>query len=81
MKKILLLLTVLLLFGCMTEQNPHKYSGCVVTDKAVVGGYQIQVKLTPGCKKKLDRGCDYLWFYTVKWEYDKLNIGDTIKGN
>lgn len=78
MKKILLLLMVVLLSGCMLEQNPHKYRGCVVTDKAVGGGYKIQVKLTPGCKKRLDRGCDYLWFYTVRWEYEKLSIGDTI---
>lgn len=79
MKKILLLLTVVLLSGCVTEQDPHRYRGCVVTDKTVGLGYRVQVKLNPGCKLNKSKECDYLWFYTVEWEYRKLNIGDTIQ--
>ena len=79
MKKILLLLTVVLLSGCVTEQDPHRYRGCVVTDKTVGLGYRVQVKLTPGYKLNKTKERDYLWFYTVKWEYKKLNVGDTIK--
>lgn len=71
---------VVLLSGCDNEQNPQKYRGCVVTDKMVgMSGYRVQVKLTPGCKLNKTKERDYLWFYTVKWEYKKLNVGDTIK--
>lgn len=79
MKKILLLLTVVLLSGCVTEQDPHRYRGCVVTDKTVGLGYRVQVKLTPGYKLNKTKDGDYLWFNTVEWEYKKLNIGDTIE--
>ena len=81
MKKILLILTVMLLSGCGDDsiQNPSRYSGCVVTDKQYFfGTHKVQVKLTPAYKYKR-KNSDYLWFNTVKWEYDKLNIGDTIK--
>jgi hypothetical protein len=81
MKKILLILTVMLLSGCGDDsiQNPSRYSGCVVTDKQYFfSTHKVQVKLTPAYKYKR-KNSDYLWFNTVKWEYDKLNIGDTIK--
>lgn len=80
MKKILLILMVMLLSGCGDDstQNPSRYRGCVITDKQYFAGYKVQVKLTPAYKYQR-KNSDYLWFNTVKWEYDKLNIGDTIK--
>ena len=82
MKKILLILTVMLLSGCGDDsiQNPSRYSGCVVTDKQYFfGKHNVQVKLAPIYKLYKNKGKDYVWFRTVKYEYDKLNIGDTIK--
>lgn len=79
MKKLVLMLMLIMLTGCYHNQNPSRYRGCVVTDKQYFGGYQIQVKLTPAYTMYKEKEHDYLWFYTVKWEADKLNIGDTIK--
>jgi hypothetical protein len=71
----------MLLSGCGDDsiQNSSRYRGCVVTDKQYFfSTHKVQVKLTPAYKYKR-KNSDYLWFNTVKWEYDKLNIGDTIK--
>ena len=78
MKKILLIgLTVLILSGCREEQDPARYKGCVVVGKEVFGEFKIKLKLTEELREKSKE--DYIWIATPKFEYDKLEVGDTIK--
>ena len=75
-KLIILVLTVLLMFSCK-DKNPQKYKGCVVVDKNQAFGYCLYLKLTPDKSKEV--GKDYYTINVPKWEWDQLNIGDTIK--
>ena len=79
MKKLILLALTALLIGCYSEEDPLKYKGCVVINKAACAPCDgnIRLKLSPKLRKKYK--VDYIWIGTPKWEYDKLNIGDTIQ--
>ena len=79
MKKIILLALILTLYSCYSEEDPLKYKGCVVVCKrenAPTAG-NVKLKLTPELRKKYKK--DYIWIGVVKFDRDKLNIGDTIK--
>ena len=79
MKKIILLALILTLYSCYDEEDPLKYKGCVVVNKnenkPSLGN--VQLKLTPELRTKYKK--DYIWIGVVKFDRDKLNIGDTIK--
>jgi len=79
MKKLILLALTTLLIGCYSEQDPLKYKGCVVVYKDNVSYSlgNIHLKLSPKLREKYK--ADYIWIGVPKWEYDKLNIGDTIQ--
>lgn len=73
-------LLVLLLAGCTfkDERDPLRYKGCVVINKwTPLNGLEIKLKLTHQLRDSLS--CDYMWISVPRWEYDQLNIGDTIK--
>lgn len=79
MKKLILLALTTLLIGCYSAEDPLKYKGCVVIHKddcSYISG-NIYLKLSPKLREKYK--ADYIWIGTPKWEYDKLNIGDTIQ--
>jgi hypothetical protein len=48
-----------------------------VVGKEVFGEFKIKLKLTEELREKAKE--DYIWIATPKFEYDKLEIGDTIK--
>lgn len=79
MKKIILFVLILTLYSCLKEEDPLKYKGCIVVEKNIfkpeVGN--VKLKLTPELRSRYKK--DYMWIGVVKFEKDKLNIGDTIK--
>lgn len=79
MKKIILLALILTLCSCYDKEDPLKYKDCVVVYKTedVPGLGNVQLKLTPELRKKYKK--DYIWIGVVKFDRDKLQIGDTIK--
>lgn len=79
MKKLLFVLLGFLVVGCTKKQesDPLRYKGCVVVDKAYINGYGIKFKLTNHLRDSISR--DYLWIRVPKWEFDRFNIGDTIR--
>ena len=82
MKK-LLLLALIVMFTAVSctptdDTDPLRYKGCVVVEKMdFINGFGIRVKLTHSMRDSLDR--DYDWISIPKWEWDKLDVGDTIK--
>jgi hypothetical protein len=48
-----------------------------VIGKDAFGQFKIKLKLTEELREKAKE--DYIWIATPKFEYDKLEIGDTIK--
>jgi len=74
---LILVLSILIFNGCRKEQDPARYKGCVVVGKEVFGEFKIKLKLTEELREKAKE--DYIWIATPKFEYDKLEIGDTIK--
>lgn len=74
---LILVLSILIFSGCRKEQDPARYKGCVVIEKRMFGGFRIKLKLTEEPREKAKE--DYIWIATPKFEYDKLEIGDTIK--
>ena len=79
MKKLILLTLATLLTGCYSAEDPLKYKGCIVVNKenSAYRFGNIYLKLSPKLREKYK--ADYIWIGTPKWEYDKLNIGDTIQ--
>ena len=79
MKKLILLALTTLLTNCSSIEDPLKYKGCVVIEKQDVKKpfSNIYLKLTPEMREKYKS--DYIWIRVPNWEYNKLNIGDTIR--
>ena len=79
MKNIILFALILTLYSCYKEEDPLKYKGCVVVHKSeeVSALGNVQLKLTPELRKKYKE--DYIWIGVVKFDRDRLHIGDTIK--
>ena len=82
MKKLLIVITtfMILIVGCTfkDEEDPLRYKGCVVIRKsALFNGNEVKLKLTHRLRKSF--GCDYMWIAMPNWEFDRLNVGDTIK--
>ena len=75
-KLILFLLLAIMIAGC-TKVDPHRFEGCVIVNKLDMPYYHFDVKLTPYLRDSLKT--DYYTFYTKKYEWDKYNIGDTIR--
>ena len=79
MKNIILFALILTLYSCYKEEDPLKYKGCVVVQKSedisILGN--VQLKLTPELREQYKT--DYIWIGVVKFDKDRLNIGDTIK--
>ena len=77
MKKLILVaLLAVIMAGCK-KQDPNRFKGCVIVNKWDVPDYYFDVKLTPYLRDSLKT--DYYTFYTKKYEWDKYNIGDTIR--
>lgn len=81
MKKFMLLIFIVFItISCKPgfDKDPLRYKGCVVVEKMdFINGFGIRVKLTHSMRDSLD--CDYDWISIPKWEWDKLDVGDTIK--
>ena len=78
MKKLIILaLLAVIMAGCAKKQDPLRYKGCVIVHKYDFPDFTIRVKLTPSLRDSLQK--DYHTFYTVKYEWDKYNVGDTIR--
>ena len=75
-KLILFLLLAIMIAGC-TEVDPHRFEGCVIVSKRDMPYYFFEVKLTPYLRDSLKT--DYYKFYTKKYEWDKYEVGDTIR--
>lgn len=75
-KLILFLLLAITIVGC-TKVDPHRFEGCVIVNKWDLPDFYFDVKLTPHLRDSLNT--DYYTFYTKKYEWDKYNIGDTIR--
>ena len=79
-KLIFLMLTLFITVSCKpgSDKNPLRFKGCVVVEKMqFLDGWGIRLKLTRSLRDSLD--CDYKWIAIPKWEWNKFNVGDTIK--
>ena len=77
MKKIVLLaLFAIIICGC-DGVDPLRFKGCIIISKYDMPYYNFTVKLTPSMRDSLHK--DYKKFYVEKFEYDRYQIGDTIK--
>ena len=77
MKKFIIIITALLVLVSCREDDPHNYEGCLIVSKNDMPYYNFKVKLTPKLRDSLKT--DYKTFYTVKYEWEKYEVGNIIK--
>ena len=77
MKKLLFLLTAIFLIGCAEPINRYKGS-VIINKKHVFAGYKIASQ-----EEYIDNWGNpgvYLYeFYVYKYDYERFELGDTIK--
>lgn len=74
MKKILFILALALLTSCLSEEKPlEDYKGSMVVGKSNALVRQLQLKYKEGEKYK------YHYVYVCQYDYERYNLGDTIK--